>query len=136
MSSVAEKLQKKSQRQSVNKQVRLRLVYIDFWSAVKLSFLAGIALGVVLVVATVLIWILLNSLGLFGALDGILADILASDETFSVTGTFGLAQVAIFAVVVAVLNAVVGTAIGAIVALLYNFSVKMTGGLLVGFTNN
>ena len=29
-----------------------------------------------------------------------------------------------------------GTALGAISALLYNLSVKFTGGLLVGFTNN
>ena len=41
-----------------------------------------------------------------------------------------------FAFVVAVLNTVVITALGAIFALLYNLSVKMTGGLLVGFTNN
>ena len=37
MSTVAEKLAKKSTSKSSAKQVRLRLVYIDFWSAVKLS---------------------------------------------------------------------------------------------------
>jgi hypothetical protein len=41
-----------------------------------------------------------------------------------------------FAVVVAVLNTVVITALGAVYAVLYNLSVKITGGLLVGFTNN
>ena len=34
-----------------------------------------------------------------------------------------------------ILNVVVGTALGAIATLLYNFSVRLTGGLLVGFTN-
>jgi hypothetical protein len=39
MSSVAEKLQRKEQRQVATKQVRLKLVYLDFWSVVKFSFL-------------------------------------------------------------------------------------------------
>ena len=41
MSTVADKLAKKSTHRTSAKQVRLRLVYIDFWSAVKLSFLAA-----------------------------------------------------------------------------------------------
>jgi hypothetical protein len=135
MSSVAEKLQRKSQRQVATKQVRLKLVYIDFWSAVKFSFLVAVCLGIILVVATLLLWIVLNSTGIFGSLDSILKDVLGQPE-FSIATSFSLAQVGLFAVVVAVLNIVVGTALGAIAALLYNFSVRLTGGLLVGFTNN
>lgn len=37
--SVAEKLQRKEMRQTTSRQVRLKLVYIDVWSLVKLSFL-------------------------------------------------------------------------------------------------
>ncbi|MDZ4044437.1 MAG: DUF3566 domain-containing protein [Rhodoglobus sp.] len=135
MSSVAEKLQRKSQRQVATKQVRLKLVYIDFWSAVKFSFLVAVCLGIILVVATLLLWIVLNSTGIFGSLDSILKDVLGQPE-FSIATSFSLAQVGLFAIVVAVLNIVVGTALGAIAALLYNFSVRLTGGLLVGFTNN
>lgn len=135
MSSVAEKLQRKSQRQVATKQVRLKLVYIDFWSAVKFSFLVAVCLGIILVVATLLLWIVLNSTGIFSSLDGILQDILGQPE-FSIASSFSLGQTALFAVVVAILNIVVGTALGAIAALLYNFSVRLTGGLLVGFTNN
>ena len=135
MSSVAEKLQRKSQRQVATKQVRLKLVYIDSWSAVKFSFLIAVSLGIVLVVAVVLIWVVLNSTGIFGDLDSILKDVLG-DPTFSVTTSVSLTQVALFAIVIAVLNVVVGTALGAIASMLYNFSVRITGGLLVGFTNN
>ena len=135
MSSVAEKLQRKSQRQVATKQVRLKLVYIDFWAAVKLSFLVAVSLGIVLVVASIFVWIVLNSTGIFGDLDGILQDILGDPE-FSVASSFSLGQVAIFSIIIANLNVVVGTALGAISALLYNFSVRITGGLLVGFTNN
>ena len=135
MSSVAEKLQRKSQRQVATKQVRLKLVYIDFWSAVKFSFLIALSLGIVLVIAAILVWVILNSTGIFGLLDSTLKDILA-DPTFSVTTSFSLPQVALFAIVIAVLNVVVGTALGAIASMLYNFSVRITGGLLVGLTNN
>lgn len=135
MSSVAEKLQRKSQRASATKQVRLKLVYIDFWSAVKLSFLISLCVGIVQVVATFLIWIVLNSTGLFGKLTEILVDILG-DSTFSVLDSFSLVKVMLFTLVVAVLSVIIGTALGAIGSALYNLSVRLTGGLLVGFTNN
>ncbi len=135
MSSVAEKLQRKSQRAASTKQVRLKLVYVDFWSAVKLSFLIWVCLGIVLIVAAILLWIVLAATGIFGQLDSTLGEIL-NVSNFSVTDTFSLLQVTLFSVIVAVLNLVVGTALGAVVAMLYNFSVRITGGLLVGFTNS
>ena len=135
MSSVAEKLQRKSQRPVATKQVRLKLVYVDFWSTVKLSFLVAVSLGIVLVVATILVYLVLQSTSIFETLDKTLAEILG-DESFSITDSFSLAQVSLFTVVVAILNIIVGTALGAITSVLYNFSVRITGGLLVGFTNN
>jgi len=140
MSSVAEQLQRKSQKPVATKQVRLKLVYIDFWSAVKLSFLVAASLGIVLVVSTVLIYLVLQSTGVFERLNDLLADILSTggdDEApFSLTESFSLLTVTFFSFIIAVLNIVVGTALGAITSILYNFSVRLTGGLLVGFTNN
>ena len=135
MSSVAEKLQRRTQRSAPSKQVRLRLVYIDFWSAVKLSFLVWVCLAIVLVVATVLVWVVLASTGVFSTLDGLFQDVLG-DPTFTVESNFGVTSVAVFAIVVGLLNTVVGTVLGAIAAVLYNLSVRITGGLLVGFQNN
>ena len=135
MSSMAEKLQRKSQRAAATKQVRLKLVYVDFWSAVKLSFLISVCIAVVQLVATLLLWIVLNSTGIFGLLSSTLVDILG-DATFSEMDSFSLLRVMLFTAVVAVLTVVVGTALGAISALIYNLTVRVTGGLLVGFTNN
>lgn len=135
MTSVAEKLQRKDQRQAASRQVRLKLVYLDFWSVVKLSFLIWLSLGIVLIVASALIWIVLNSTGVFASLNNTLPDILG-DENFRIENNFGLGNVMIFALVVALLNTVAGTFLGAIAALLYNLSVRFTGGLLVGFQNS
>ncbi|OYX59263.1 MAG: hypothetical protein B7Y93_00650 [Micrococcales bacterium 32-70-13] len=135
MSTVAEKLQRKSQRQTPTKQVRLKLVYIDFWSAVKLSFLVAACGAVLLLVATFFVWIVLNSLGVIEQVDSVFSDIVGEDAT-SLASVLSLGQVMFFTTIVALLNIVGGTAIGAISALLYNLSVRLTGGLLVGFTNN
>lgn len=135
MSSVAERLQRKTKRPSGTKQVRLKLVYIDFWSVVKLAFLISVAIGIITVVATFLIWAILNQTGIFDDLDSLLRDILG-DSSFSIQDSFSIAQIMLFSIVVAILNVVVGTVLGAIVAVLYNLSVRITGGLLVGFTNN
>jgi hypothetical protein len=135
MSSVAEKLQRKDSRSTSSKQVRLKLVYIDFWSVVKLAFLVWLCLGIVLIVATLLIWVVLYSTGIFNSLDKAFQDIL-SDPNFKIASSFGLGQVGLFALVIAILNIVVGTVLAAIASLLYNLSVRFTGGLLVGFQNS
>ncbi|GAA1733081.1 DUF3566 domain-containing protein [Microcella frigidaquae] len=134
MSTVAEKLQRKSQRQAPTKQVRLKLVYIDFWSAVKLSFLVSICGAILLMVATLFVWIVLNAQGVIAKVDSVFSAILGEDA--GLVSLFSLGQVMLFATIVAILNVVGGTAIGAISALLYNLMVRVTGGLLVGFTNN
>jgi hypothetical protein len=134
MSSVAEKLHRKSQRSVATKQVRLKLVYLDFWSTLKLSFLISVVAGIILVVATILIWVLLSTLHVFSSIDTPLQDILGQ-PTFTVESSISLPTVAGFAFIVAILNVVVGTVLGAIGSVLYNLSVRLTGGLLVGFTN-
>lgn len=133
--SVAEKLQRKEMRQTTSRQVRLKLVYVDVWSLVKLSFLVWLCLGIVLIVASVLIWVVLASTGIFDTLDQTLRDMIG-DENFAIADSFGIAQVLGFTVVIALLNTIVGTALGAVAAFLYNLSVRFTGGLLVGFQNS
>ena len=133
MSSVAEKLARKTSR-TATKQVRLKLVYVDFWSAVKLAFLIMVALGIVLIVGSFLIWMVLAQTGIFDQLSGLYAEV-SGDENFSITEVFGLGQVLGFALIISILNIIVGTVLGAIATLLYNLSVRITGGVLVGFAN-
>ncbi|WP_306233530.1 DUF3566 domain-containing protein [Agrococcus beijingensis] len=133
--SIAEKLQSKSPRRGgSSKQVRLRLVHIDFWSAMKVSAILGVVLGVVQVVIVFVMWTLLQVVGLFGKIDEVMQDILADPE-FAITTLLSLPQVMMFTLLVAVLNFVVITVLGAVIAVLYNLSVRLTGGLQVGFAN-
>ncbi|HYJ49968.1 MAG TPA: DUF3566 domain-containing protein [Microbacterium sp.] len=134
MSTVADKLAKKSSHKTSAKQVRLRLVYVDFWSAVKLSFLAAIALAIVTVVSFFLVYLIVQTTGLIGKVDEFFQSF--SDGGISITAFVGLPQVMAFAAIVAILNLVVVTVLGAVMAGIYNLAVKVTGGLLVGFTSN
>ncbi len=133
MSTVADKLAKKSSSKTSAKQVRLRLVYVDFWSAVKLSFLASVALAIVTIVATFLVYMVLQTTNMLTKLDDLLK---AFDDNFTLSAYVGLPQVMSFAAIVAILNLIVFTVLGAVVAGIYNLMVKVTGGLLVGFTSN
>ncbi len=133
-SSVGEKLSLKSTRPSQPKQVRLKLVYIDFWSAVKFSFLISAAIGVVIFVAVVLVWTVLASTGVFDQISKLAGDV-SGQKNFSINSVVSFAQVMGFTLVIAALNVVVGTVLGAIACLLYNLSVRVSGGILVGFTN-
>lgn len=134
MSSVAEKLAKKSTKRTTTKQVRLKLVYVDFWSAVKLSFLVAVALAVITIVLFFLVYTVLDTTGIFANINGLYKDVAGVGD--DLTAIFNLGRVMGFAVVVAILDLIVVTALGALCAALYNLSVKITGGLLVGFTNN
>ena len=46
------------------KRASMRLVYIDFWSALKMSFLISLVLAVIIIVLTLLLWSVLERLGL------------------------------------------------------------------------
>lgn len=134
MSTVADKLAKKSTRKTSGKQVRLRLVYVDFWSAVKLSFLGAVALAVVTMVSFFLIFLVFQATNVMTTAEKFLLGV--TDNTFVLSEVVGLPQVMAFAAVVAILNLIVFTVLGAVVAGIYNLAVKVTGGLLVGFMSN
>jgi hypothetical protein len=133
--SVADKLSSdRSSRPAPAKQVRLKLVYIDFWSAVKFSFLIAAALGIVIFVAVLLIWTVLASTGVFNQISTLMQDV-SGQSSMTVSNVISFAQVMGFTLVIAALNVVVGTVLGAIACVLYNLSVRITGGILVGFKN-
>ncbi len=132
--TVADRLAKKTRKKAPAKQVRLKLVYIDFWSAVKFSFMVSICLAVVGVVAAILVYVVLQTTGVFGRIDELFMDIVGDEN--SLMNYIGFPQVAFFSVIVGVLNTIVGTALGAIASLVYNLLVRVLGGFQLGFSSN
>jgi hypothetical protein len=132
--TVADKLAKKTRKKAPAKQVRLKLVYIDFWSSVKFSFLVSLCAVVVGIVSTLLIYTVLLSTGVLAKLNELTMDIVGDQVNLLELLNYG--TVFTFAVVVGVLNLIVGTAFGAVGALIYNLLVRVLGGFQLGFTSN
>lgn len=132
--TVADKLARKTRKKAPSKQVRLKLVYIDFWSAVKFSFLVSICLAIVGVVSAMLIYTVLVSTGVLDNVNNIFMDIVGEEN--NLMNIIGFSQVMGFSVVIGILNIIVGTALGAVGALIYNLLVRVLGGFQMGFTSN
>lgn len=133
--TVADKLARKTRKKAPSKQVRLKLVFIDFWSAVKFSFLISLCLAVVNAVSTILIYAVLDQTGALSKIDQLFMDVVGGDET-SLMNFIGYPQVIGFAITVSILGLIVGTVMGAIAAVVYNLLVRVFGGFQLGFSGN
>ena len=116
------------------RNVRLKLVYIDFWSAIKISFLLGLAQAIVTVIATFLLYMVFVQTGVFETANNVAGQVLGGNN-FDVQSFASMAQVLSFAGVVGVLNMIVMTVLGGVVAVIYNACAKIVGGIQVGFVN-
>ena len=81
-----------------------------------------------------MVYLVVQTTGLIGKVDEFFQSF--SDGGISLTRSSSLPQVMAFSAIVAILNLVVVTVLGAVIAGIYNLAVKVTGGLLVGFTSN
>jgi hypothetical protein len=116
------------------KQVRLKLVYIDFMSAVKLSFLLGVAQFIVVVVGSFLLYLVFVQTGIFDTANSVAGDVLGGDAV-NVNDIVSVGRVLGAAAAIGFLNMIVITVLGAIMAILYNAAAKIVGGFTLGFTN-
>jgi hypothetical protein len=122
------------------KQVKLKLVHIDFWSAIKTGLLVTTATGIATIVAFFMIWLLVSQTGLFGSLSTLVNSVVGGASTTAegvdVGQALSLPRVMSFAFTVALFNLVLGTLLTGISALIFNVIGRLTGGISVGFTNN
>ena len=114
------------------KQVQLKLVRIDFWSAVRTGFTVTCGLGIAGVFAFLALWALVTFTPLFSSLSGLLTSITGSSTNLSVS----LPQVLGVSFGLAAFNIVFGTLLTGVLALVYNTIARITGGIKIGFTSN
>jgi hypothetical protein len=134
MSSIIDKV--KRSRPAGGKQVKLNLVHIDFWSAIKVGFVIQIALAIANIVGFAILWVAVSTTGLFSSLNAVLSAVAGSGGgTSGVESTLSLPRVLSFAVTLSAFNIVVGTLLAGIVAIIFNLIAKIVGGVGVGFTN-
>jgi hypothetical protein len=103
-------------------------------SAVKLSFLLGVAQFIVVVVGSFLLYLVFVQTGIFDTANSVAGDVLGGDAV-NVNDIVSVGRVLGAAAAIGFLNMIVITVLGAIMAILYNAAAKIVGGFTLGFTN-
>ncbi len=116
------------------RKARLRLSRLDPWSVMKSVFLFSIAFGVMFWVAIYMVWTIVETSGLFAAVNEVVTDLVSSPNDTSpwrIEDYISMNKVLGIGALIAVVNVVLMTALGTIAAFLYNLSANVLGGLEV-----
>ncbi|MFD8978283.1 DUF3566 domain-containing protein [Streptomyces sp. NPDC059564] len=113
------------------RKARLRVAKADPWSVMKVSFLLSIALGVCTVIASVVLWMVMDAMGIFSTVGGTISEATGSNESngFDLQSFLSLPRVLIFTSVIAVIDVVLMTALATLGAFIYNLSAGFVGGV-------
>ena len=92
--------------------------------------------GIITVVASVVLWIVLDLTGMFDGINELLGMLGGAGGALNVKDFFSLGQVAIFATIVSVVNVILLTALSVLGGLLYNIAAALVGGIGVTLTDD
>ncbi|MGR8009537.1 DUF3566 domain-containing protein [Streptomyces hypolithicus] len=113
------------------RKARLRVAKADPWSVMKVSFLLSIALGICTVVASAVLWMVMDAMGVFSTVGGTISEATGSNESngFDLQSFLSLPRVLIFTSVIAMIDVVLATALATLGAFIYNLSAGFVGGV-------
>lgn len=118
------------------RRVRLTVSRIDPWSAMKVSFLVSVGLGVAIVVMITVLWMLLSGMGVYDQINTMVNKIIGDNETkFDLLDFVGFGRVVSLSVVIGVINVLLLTALATLGAFLYNICASLVGGLQATLTD-
>nr|NLD40549.1 DUF3566 domain-containing protein [Actinomycetales bacterium] len=117
------------------RRVRLSVARVDPWSIMKLGFLLAVAFGIMTVVASAIIWGVLDSMAVFDKINTLLLDI-GNEQLLGLMEFVKFDRVMSLSTLVAVLNVVLLTALSTLGAFLYNIVAALVGGIHLTFTDD
>lgn len=113
-----------------SRSARVFLTHVDPWSVMKQSFLLGMALAAIILVATASLWFALDSAGVLDAITRTATDV-GGQSGASVGNYLSLSKVMGASLVLAGIETVLMTVLATLFAFLYNLAVGIGGGLEV-----
>jgi len=121
-------------REAGPRRVRLSVSRVDPWSVMKLAFLLSVAIGFMIVVATMVVWYVLNDMGTFATIQDFLQQTVGP-QTVNIVQFIAFDRIVSVAVLIAIVNIVLLTAIATIMAILYNVTAALVGGVHLTLTD-
>lgn len=113
------------------RKARLRLLQIDPWTVTKTAFLLSIALGIITIVAVGLVYAVLSAAGVWNSINNAIAPLLGNDSGFRVQDYVSASRVMGFTSLLAVVQALLLTALATLASYLYNLAASLLGGIEV-----
>ena len=116
------------------RKARLRIAKLDPWSVMKTSLMFAIAAGIILFVAVILLWSVIEASGALQALQETLNALLGNPDgsgQVQVSQFISRGRVLGFTAIVCGVNVILLTALATLGAFLYNLSGSVLGGLEV-----
>ncbi|SEG43696.1 Transmembrane protein of unknown function [Actinacidiphila yanglinensis] len=114
------------------RKARLRVAKADPWSVMKVSFLLSIALGICTIIAVAVLWMVLDTIGVFSTVGSTINDATSTEGGkggFDLVSFLSLSRVMLFTTVIAVIDVVLATALATLGAFIYNLSSGFVGGI-------
>lgn len=113
------------------RRMKLSVTHVDPWSVTKVSFLLSIALGIIQLVAVALVWVLLNSIGLFDNITQLVSTTGLDSGNMDIGSLFSLGTVLSATTIFSIVEIVLLTVLATIGAFLYNIVGALVGGVHV-----
>jgi hypothetical protein len=120
-----------------SRRVKLTVSRIDPWSAMKMSFLISVALGIAGVVMVAVLWMILSGMGVFSEVNRLVGTVLQDSENpFNLMDFLGFGRVLSLSIVIGVIDVILLTALSTLGAFLYNICSSLVGGLQLTLTDD
>ncbi|WP_241668310.1 DUF3566 domain-containing protein [Pedococcus bigeumensis] len=119
------------------RRVKLTVSRVDPWSAMKMSFLISVALGIAGVVMVAVLWMILSGMGVFSEVNRLVGTIISDSENpFDIMDFLGFGRVLSLSIVLGVIDVILMTALATLGAFLYNICSALVGGLQLTLTDD
>jgi ABC-type glycerol-3-phosphate transport system permease component len=124
------------------RRAKVAVTRIDPWSVMKISFALWVALAIVLLIATAILWWVLDSSGVFDQVSQSILKVTGTDNgsgnltdtSFQLKDFISFGRVMGVTTILAVINTILLTALSTLAAFLFNLSAGLVGGVDITLT--